>query len=654
MDGPSPRHHVLLVGIDAYEKVEMLHGCVNDVDALEAIFLDRLLVPSEAIIKLVAPHRGAARRARGPEDKPTSDNLRRALETLTTDAVRPADRVFIYYSGHGTQVLSRASRTAREALVPLDALAGGELLFDYEINEILRRIAARTHDLTVVLDCCCSAGATRSGLVPRGASIRFCRLADDMAEVPPAPYRSAERTSGLLSVFDPSDPGFLVVASAQSGEAANEGQDAHGIRHGAFTAALLDLLGAMSADKLHSLRWADVWQALRAQITSVFPGQHPCLVGRSERRVFGGHFQHQDAGFPIAEVGGKYHIHAGTLVGLGEGATVGVYGSEPPFFPTLHSPEDKAARRGLLRVEGATPSSAVALPVGEHFRLEAGARGRLVKPGRADELIVGLEPFDVDLARYLESEGPFRVVPLVDPNECEVEAIVGFSPDGQWWIGDEVFGEDAPLARGKASDRSALARGLWHYSRYNLPQRLVQRCRAAIGVLRLRVLDAHTSKLLAPEELHDPPLPEAEPDPARRYRYQLVDGQPVCFSVENRSTQVLYVNVINCSASGKVEILGPTQLEIAPKRRQTFWLRGHLGRPFPCRISAGREFNVERLVAVGTTSPDVDSSYLRVKQSFAEAIAAASRETRSMAEEPSDFWTAASVMVKIVPNRGNL
>ncbi|HVK69922.1 MAG TPA: caspase family protein, partial [Polyangium sp.] len=239
---PPPRSHVLLVGIDAYERVEPLHGCANDVDAMEAVFLDRLAVPAEAITKLVAPHPRLSRRSRVPEDRPTAERLRAALEALAGDQVRAGDRVFIHYSGHGTQTLPRGTRTTREALVPVDALAGGELLFDHEINAWLRRIAARTEDLTVVLDCCCSAGATRSLGRAEDSAVRFCSVDGPDMLSPVALRGGGELDAGLLSSFDPSDPGFLVVASAQSSEAAHEGRDARGHRHGAFTGALLDLL----------------------------------------------------------------------------------------------------------------------------------------------------------------------------------------------------------------------------------------------------------------------------------------------------------------------------------------------------------------------------------------------------------------------------
>ncbi|HRI70316.1 MAG TPA: caspase family protein, partial [Polyangium sp.] len=498
MNAGSIRHHILLVGIDAYPKVPALHGSVNDVDALETIFLDRLLVRPEAITKLVAPHPHAVRSARVTEDKPTLDNLRRAFETLASDAVRPGDRVFIHYSGHGTQVFSRVTRAAREALVPVDGAASGNLLLDDELNGFLRRIAARTEDLTVLLDCCCSAGATRSALVPKESSIRFCQVYDEFEAASTARTRSFSwaEEGGLLSPFDPSDPGFLVVSSAQSGQSAYEGMSPRGVRHGAFTAALLDLLTPMPADKLTDLRWADVWPVLLGRVTAGFSGQNPCLMGRCERRVFGGDFKKGDAGFPVVEERGSYHLQAGTLVGVGVGATVAVYGSEPSFFPTLHSAEDRQARLGLLRVESATASSAIASPMGGPVTLDAGARARLVTSGPADKLVVRLEPFDVKLAEYLEGEAFVRVVSPVDAAEQGAEAMVGWSAQGSWWLGDDVFGEHMPLIQGPMSELRELAAALRHYALYQLPLRLVRRDRLGLGLLRLRLLDAQHAQRL--------------------------------------------------------------------------------------------------------------------------------------------------------------
>ena len=109
-----------------------------------------------------------------PEDAATLDNIRNALDQLTSDEVRAVDRVFIYYSGHGSRVEVMAPdgrRFHREALVPADYDAepsGRRMLFDHELNDRLRAITARTPSFTVVLDCCHAAGVTRFQVRVRG------------------------------------------------------------------------------------------------------------------------------------------------------------------------------------------------------------------------------------------------------------------------------------------------------------------------------------------------------------------------------------------------------------------------------------------------------------------------------------------------------
>ena len=56
------RHHVLLIGIDAYDGGGMLTGCVNDIDAVQRLLIDRVGVPRDHIRGLL--HRAPARRTR--------------------------------------------------------------------------------------------------------------------------------------------------------------------------------------------------------------------------------------------------------------------------------------------------------------------------------------------------------------------------------------------------------------------------------------------------------------------------------------------------------------------------------------------------------------------------------------------------------------
>jgi hypothetical protein len=651
---------VLLIGIDAYPEhswMSPLQGCVNDIDAIEAILLDRLSVPGEAITKLAAPQPSADRRSRLPSLPPTSANIRAALEALAGEAVSPGDRVLIYYAGHGTQEASFTAGAPREALVPVDQHAGGELLYDHELNALLHRISSRTKDLTVVLDCCHSAGSTRSALGPPDSAVRFCPVNDPSPKSPSKARRrgAPEPPAGLLASLDPHELDFVVAAACQSNEAAHEGCSALGERHGAFTAALLDLLSAEPDSRLEALRWVDVWQRLRARISAEYPGQHPFLIGRAERRVFGGAFEPHDSGASITPESAGYRIEAGSMLGFSVGARVAVYGVLPAFFPPLGSPEDMAARAGVLEVREASPSSCTAMPTGSSgFALPDGARSRLIAPGERDALVVQLEPYDESLARWLEREGGLRVVPAKDPTGKShlVEAFVGKDTSGRLWIGDELFGpafegDGEPLAVVPGDDPEALLRGLIHYARYNVALRLARRCRDLKDALRVRVLSCDSLAALGPVDLQAPALPEVTPDPERRYRYLVEQGEPVCVVVANRSSERLYGNLLNCATSGKVEILGTTQVEIPAGGCQTFWLRGHLGEPFRCRVPAGRQSGIDRLIAVATTRPDVDLSFLKVARSLDDAIRSLDRDMSGDEPEPRDLWTATLVAMKI-------
>lgn len=55
--------HVLLIGIDAYPTTsgyDALAGCVNDIDAIQRILIDRLGVAPENIVRLASPRRWTA------------------------------------------------------------------------------------------------------------------------------------------------------------------------------------------------------------------------------------------------------------------------------------------------------------------------------------------------------------------------------------------------------------------------------------------------------------------------------------------------------------------------------------------------------------------------------------------------------------------
>src|SRR5262245_54270740 len=95
-------YRAVLIGIDDYPQ-KPLSGCVNDIDQIERVLLDRLHVPPARITRLTAPRSGASVSTRLPCLSPTLEELRGCLRRLAEE-VGKQDAVFLYYSGHGSQV----------------------------------------------------------------------------------------------------------------------------------------------------------------------------------------------------------------------------------------------------------------------------------------------------------------------------------------------------------------------------------------------------------------------------------------------------------------------------------------------------------------------------------------------------------------------
>src|SRR3954452_10802868 len=136
VDRPA-NYHVLLVGVDDY-KTRPLRGCVNDIDAVQRVLLDRMRLAPAQITRLPSPHPDARHHPTEIRSEPaTLDNLRTALAELGKPGrVGPTDRVFIYYAGHGArdEFSAEGRRFHREALVPADCDPGAHdprLLYDF-------------------------------------------------------------------------------------------------------------------------------------------------------------------------------------------------------------------------------------------------------------------------------------------------------------------------------------------------------------------------------------------------------------------------------------------------------------------------------------------------------------------------------------------
>ncbi len=146
--------YALLVGIDDYQEVPKLSGCLKDVNAfydfLEATF-DR------GYLKVRTLTNAEATRAA------IIDGFRSHLAQANAD-----DIALFYFCGHGAQSPTAPEFKAfypdgkEEGLVCYDSRAPGNFdLADKELAVLIDELAARTPHVTVILDCCHSGSGTR-------------------------------------------------------------------------------------------------------------------------------------------------------------------------------------------------------------------------------------------------------------------------------------------------------------------------------------------------------------------------------------------------------------------------------------------------------------------------------------------------------------
>lgn len=672
----TPRYRVLLIGIDQYPD-QPLQGCVNDIDAFEALLREQLGVPEAAITKLVAPDR------RTPPQAPTKERIVEELRRLAGAEVQPGDRVIVYYAGHGTQRYFSQAETNYEAIVPVDH--GGDpsrLLFDFELNPILQQIIEKAQDVTLILDCCNSAGVSRFAVFedePLPGRARFLSTPDHADKPLPTPPEGALRGPSLAT------PELLsrctILSAAQADELAEEvdAATANGTSHGALSFCLLELLRGELKGREQSLRWSELWGPLRLRLRQLSSGQTPDLLGSIGRRVFGGPAEPFDAGLAVRALDdGSFEIDGGELAGLGPGAVVAVYGPEQPrtFFP-IGSEADQAARIGQLFVCRSDARRAIAKPqTGTMLALPLGARGRLDTLGSLGRLRLSIAPgtaaFVTALVQTYSGENGF--LKLCDAADPDWELRIAQSASGDLHLGDRSCGTDPAVppgpmatialltrqdeddARRTARMSTALLAALRHYATYLVPLRLAklaQRPDSSLqpGALDFIAVDGGDDTLRQAMQHDVRRVRELRKDPSGRY--PVTSGAPVCFRVHNMSWSRLFVALAHCDSRGRVQLLTPPQ-QLSPSTGAFLWPAGtQTGQPYTFELG-DRPLAIERFIAIATNSPEAAFRWLPASHTLQEVIDAADQaadfDRQDDDEPPTLEWTALQLALELHPS----
>lgn len=660
----GPRYHVLLIGIDAYT-VRGLRGCVNDIDAVQSLLIERAKIPAGSIKRLASPGPGTKHPTVVPEAPATLANIRAALAELGAEKVANDDRVLIYYSGHGAQVALQGPQGTfhRESIVPVDFNEDNDrlrFLFDFEINRLLAAIASRTTSVCVILDCCHSAGVSRTTWTERWIDVGVDLKKKEPLEMPPE--QAQEAGAGQRGIGGRVSD-CQIVAACQNNQVAQEHSFLPGSApHGLLTNALLTELARIPDAELHAVPWTWIWERIRGSVTSVAvkvedrteqrpTNQEPSIYGNLGRAVLAGPNVERDPGLSLKRTPGtnEYMIDAGALAGVDVGARLAVYGEGPAFFPEIGSPADLSARasRSLLQVIRADRTSAVAVCAGEPFDLPPGARARLVGLAPEAALICAVVPRDERLEAQISGSPMLRVA-----GESEAEVRLVQQEGGAWALTDDLHGarpEFSALFTLPAASGPYIARPvLEHYLSYAQPLRMAARCVDLPGALRISLLEC-PSRGLSEAEAQGRVLPEVPSHPV--LTYALKDGDAFCVQVLNTSSRPLRVTLANCAATGKVELCGDEVIQ--PRSFHRFWNGGRIGNPFVA-WERNASVHVDRMVAIGTTRLGADLGYLRSDRTFSDVVEAHMIRggfkpipVDGRSTPPIESWTAAQATLAI-------
>lgn len=629
----TPAFHALLIGIDAYP-TSQLSGCVNDIDAVQHVLLDRMGVPVAQIRRLAAPLPNTSPSNRVPATLPTLGNIQDALAYLGSDKIASDDRVFIYYSGHGARVpVTDAGRTYhREAMVPSDCdpVAGTGLLFDHELNGLLAAIARRTTSVSIVFDCCHAAGTYRGHMQPRymkGAWV-----------APVLVTRGGAADQAPLGTVD----SLSVVMACQASELAYEDTGPDRVCHGLFTKAFVDALAGATGN-LHALPWSRIWETVKAAQLRRNSAQTPAIAGSLARAVFAGPPVTGDPGFAVTQDERGLVVQAGLLADVTKHTQLAVYGELPLELPRLGSDEELRARIGTLMIVDeptlATAPAKAELP----FTLPAGARARIVRRGGPAPITYALVPDHPGVATELAKSPLLRAVPAH-------EAMVKLVNDGdRWFLVDARHGvaEPYPVLFELRSGELDCARALLeHYYLYSRPLRMAKQIGDLPNRFVLRVL--RCAEVLTPAQAQlATSLSEATQ--ADDGAYQLEANARVCLRVDNLSSKLMRVTLVNVAASGKVQMLGDEIVDGFSSH--VFWAGSQLGAAFEMVPPRGKAHCLDRMVAVGRTALAHDLGYLLVDRSFEQVIArtrdAAGPQGKDLTSPPPiDHWVTAQAVLE--------
>ncbi len=633
-----------------------LGGCVRDVQHIEDFLRRRLGLTDERLVKLTSTDGGGSEPREPSERRPTYENMVNAFNKVTQLASK-GDQVYVHYSGHGGRTPTivpkvKGPRALDEALVPIDiGNTSARYLRDVEIAKLLGAMVDKGLVVTVVFDCCHSGGAARAALrADTNLAVRGVSFVDSTPRPTDSLVGSAAELAEALPPADSSrgaardlaahaeSLGYTLLAACRPSESCYETAFEGSERNGALTYWLVNALQQLSPE----LTYRMVYDRVLARVHSQFEKQTPLLQGDPDRVVFGTVDLKPESATPVLSVaadGRSVRLAAGQANLLRPGAQFAVYPNGTLDFTQT----DK--RTALVRVReiGAAAATAdvvkvfgaAAVQPGDQAVLLGAPSQKLVRKVRL-ERADGKPPAPADralLAVLQALPGNGWVEAAAGPADA-ADFVVRLSDDRTQYRICDADGQPIPLRpEVGVSDTGAAAtvtKRLAHLARYRAVRELdnfdsTSPLKGKLVVKLLGVQDDYQSG----DRRKPKPFPAGAVPTLRM-------GQTAFLSIENRSSQVLNVAVLDLKPNWGIDYAEPqeTNLDFTPLDPNAEPLVIDL----PAGLSEGYTSGTDTLKVIATVDP---TSFRTLVLPPLDQPAAASRDMSSREKSPLEALLSA-------------
>lgn len=557
----------LLVGINDYRPNGLLplDGCLNDVALLKGVLQTKFGFEPCDIITLV-------------DAEATREAILEQFRVHLLEKARPGTTLVFYFSGHGSLIRDEGGEEPDgldETLVAYDSRQPGSTdITDDEIRKALQALGKTDAQVTLIVDACHSGTLTREWeqvrFAPPDQREKVCLRGDQVS------------SAHLYQKGSLRDPGVncALVSACASHEKAVEFK-IEDREHGLFTWYLCQVLSHVSGE----VTYRDVWDDLRGAMASQFLYQHPQLEGaKMDHHIFGGpEILPEKYLYVSPEEGARILIQGGRIHGVTVGSEFNVF---PPRTKRFLE-EDESI--GTIRVDS----------VGDQVSWARASRPLgLASNSRAVEVRhrFGERKLKLRLGGDWNSYAAFRTWLACRPYLNLVEKTSG----------DLVLVSEGEGFKMFLSGEEKQPVSIW----YSMPNLGEMELHLLFWQRWFRVLNLENpNSSLRVRFTISPYVPQPQRSQGLEAEGEIKAGTSFSLVVDNAEAQDMYIHILDLNTNGEISVIFPVKGE-----GQEIVRGGHRwSKAVTATLSEGRSSTMDVIVAVVSSNPDLDLSYLEGK-----------------------------------------